>query len=130
MNAESNISKLLAEWLELTKAEGSAIQAAAWPRVSEVQARKAALQKSFTQARDQWNRENPGLPLAECTAHPFRTEVGRLLSLEERNKNWLDAQLNRAREQQDAFDQSHRNLHKVKRSYIRKQPLDAWQCYS
>lgn len=119
MSARADIGKILAEWRKLTLAEGGAIQAAAWSRVSQIQSRKRALQKTFDAVRDQSESESS-----------IRAELGRLLSLEERNRAWLAEQLQRARAEQDSLDQSYRNLRKIQRSYVRKPAPMEWQCIS
>jgi hypothetical protein len=113
------MAKLLAQWLELTLAEGVAIQAAAWARVNQIQSSKTALQKSFDAVREHFAGENP-----------FAAEVRRLLSLEERNRALLAAQFQRAQSEQDSLDQSYRNLRKIQRSYVRQQPVTVWHCVS
>jgi len=130
MSARSDLAKLLAQWLELTRAEGGAIQAAAWARVSEIQSHKAALQKSFDETREKWAGEYSGRVPAAAKADPFRAELGRLLSLEERNRALLAAQLQRVQTEQGSLDQAYQNLRKIQRSYTRKPYPTAWQCFS
>ena len=117
MSARAELKTLLAQWLELTQAEGGAIRSASWTRVSEIQSQKAALQKSFDHAREKWAVENP----AGALLNAFQTEISRLLSLEERNKTLLAAQMRRARAEQESLHEARRNLAKIRRSYIRKQ---------
>jgi hypothetical protein len=130
MSARKDMARLLEEWLQLTQAEGAAIQSAAWSAVKEIQARKTELQKSLAEAELNWAAENPGDTSGVPAPKPFRTEVGRLISLEARNAELLAAQLRRARAQQEALDQAYRNLRKIQRSYARKPLPTAWQCYS
>ncbi len=127
MSAQQDIARLLGEWRELSKAEGAAIQSAQWNTVREVQSRKADLQTSLAAAEAKWVAENS--PNAS-TPKPFRAEVARLISLEERNADLLAAQIRRARAQQETINQSWRNLRKIQRSYVAKSEPTAWQCYS
>jgi hypothetical protein len=53
-----------------------------------------------------------------------------LLSLEERNRALLAAQFIRAQSEQDSLDQAYRNLRRIQRSYIRRQPATVWHCVS
>ena len=129
MNARQDIEKYLGQWFELTQAEAGAIQSAEWTEVREIQAAKAALQKSLTAARERlMAEENSGL-LATAADEPLRAEVGKLVSQESRNAELLAAQMRRARAEQEKRAESLRNLRRLQRSYGRR--LDtAWQSYS
>ena len=50
MSARKELAGILEQWLQLTRVEGAAIQAALWPAVRRIQARKAALRKSLIEA--------------------------------------------------------------------------------
>ncbi len=130
MSARKDTARLLDQWRELTQAEGAAIQSATWPAVKEIQARKTELQKSLAEAEQNWAAENPVDAAGVPPAKPFRTEVGRLISLEARNAELLAAQLRRARARQEDLEQAYRNLRRIQRSYVRKPLPTAWQCYS
>lgn len=127
MSARTDIARLLERWLQLTQSEGAAIQSAAWPAVLEIQSRKTELKKSLAQAERNWAAENPS---ASPAAKPFRAEVGRLISLANRNAELLAAQMRRARAQQEALETASQNLRRIQRSYVRKPLPTAWQCYS
>jgi hypothetical protein len=127
MSARQDISKLLEQWHQLTQQEGGAIQSASWTRVKRIQSEKARLQKSLAAAQSQWVRQNPG---PNPDASPFRAELARLISMEARNAELLAAQVRRAEAQRQSLDHAYRNLRRIQRSYIRKQPPIAWQCYS
>ena len=125
MSARQDMAVLLEQWLEFTQAEGIAIESAAWSQVREIQARKAALQKSLAEVERSWRRENSG-----AVQKPFRAEVGRLISLETRNAELLSAQLRRAEAEQESLNDAALNLHKIQRSYVRQPLPTAWQSYS
>jgi hypothetical protein len=127
MSAKQDISKLLDEWMRLTLAEGSSIQTAAWDKMKDIQAEKARLQKLLDKARHHWELEQKNPHHADF---PFRTQVSKLLSLEERNQSWLCAQMKRAAEQKQSLNEAFRNLQKIQRSYARKRQVIAWQCLS
>ena len=123
------MARLLKQWLELSQAEGSAIEAASWSRVSELQAGKAALQKSIVETQEKWVRESPG-EFDDPATRPFRVEVGRLISLEARNAELLATQVRRAQTRQAMLNEVNRNVGKIRRSYVRHQPPTVLQCYS
>jgi hypothetical protein len=125
MSARQDITVLLEQWLQLTRAEGVAIEAADWAKVREIQAGKAALHKSLAEVKRRWVRENSGE-----SQKSFHAEVGRLISLETRNAERLNLQLRRARAEQDSLNDAVRNLHKIQRSYVRPPSPTAWQSYS
>ena len=125
MSARQDMAVLLEQWLQFTEAEGVAIESAAWSRVREIQSRKAALKKSLAEVELRWLREN-----SSAVPKPFRAEVGRLISLETRNADLLAAQLRRAQAEQESLNDATRNLHKIQRSYVRRQLPAAWQSYS
>lgn len=127
MSAKQDIGRILEEWLRLTVAEGNSIQSAAWDKMKEIQTEKARLQKQLEKARHHLESDykNPTEP-----EFPFRAQVNKLLSLEERNKAWLCEQVKRASEKQQSLHQAYRNLQKIQRSYVRKRPVIEWQCLS
>ena len=120
MNAREEIAGILEEWLQLTQAEGAAIQAAAWSDLARIQARKATLQEGLTKARGHAHAE-PGA---------VRAKVARIISLVTRNGVALAEKLRLARERQRLLDQSNRNLHRIQRSYVRPPSPAAWHSYS
>src|SRR5579863_8318937 len=119
MSARQDMARLLEQWLALTQAEGGAIETAQWMRVSEIQSDKAALQKSIVETHEQWMRETPQ-DFADPTKHPFRVEVGRLISLESRNSELAATQMRRAQMRQQMIDEVNRNVKKIRGSYVRK----------
>jgi hypothetical protein len=129
MKARHDIEKFLGQWFELTQAEAGAIQTSEWTEVREIQSAKAELQKSLTAARERLMAEcGGGLP-APANTDPLRMDLGRLVSLENRNAELLAAQMRRARAEQEKRAESLRNLRRLQRSYGRR--LDAaWQSYS
>ena len=120
MSASNEIAGILEQWLQLTRAEGAAIQSANWAAVKQIQARKASLQKSFKEAAGSVN------PVSNL----LRAKAGRIISLLARNSEVLAVQLRRARARQKTLDDVKRNLQRIQRSYVRPQPLTAWHSYS
>ncbi|MGP8201486.1 MAG: hypothetical protein ACLQU4_18505 [Limisphaerales bacterium] len=129
MSARKELAGILEEWLQLTRSEGAAIQAAAWPALREIQARKAALRKSFIEAMRACAAEESG-GAGKFAPRPFRAEASRILSLLTRNGAALAAQLSRAKARRELLNQADRNLRKIQRSYVRLHPSTAWQSYS
>jgi hypothetical protein len=119
MSARQELAGLLEQWLQLTQAEGAAIQAANWVQVREIQSTKARLQPVITDQKAQLSGANP-----------FAAQVGRLLSLEARNSELLAAQLRRVSAEKSSLDQSHQNLRRIHRSYVPQSGAAGWNCYS
>jgi predicted deacylase len=129
MSARKELAGILEKWLQLTRAEGAAIQAAAWSALGEIQARKAALRKSLAEAMRACVEEEAG-SAGKFAPRAFRAEASRILSLLTRNGAALAAQLSRAKAQRESLDQADRNLRRIERSYVRLHPPTAWHSYS
>src|SRR5579863_10684110 len=97
MSARQDIERFLGQWFELTQAEAGAIQSAEWAEVREIQAAKAALQKSLTEARERLMAEETAGLFAIGLNDNLRTTLGRLVSHENRNAELVAAQARRAR---------------------------------
>jgi hypothetical protein len=118
MSAHADIAALLEQWRLLSLSEGGAIRTAAWSRVAEIQAAKKMLRGQLAEASSTAPDQNL-----------FRAQIARLISMEERNAEFLAAQMRRARAEQETIDQAGRNLRKIQRSYARKR-MSVWQCVS
>jgi hypothetical protein len=129
MSAQQEIANLLEQWLQLTQAETCAIQAESWPSLKEIQTSKSRLQGRLTQAKEQWEAENPGKVLTGPGNHPFYTDIGRLLSMETRNGELLAIKLRRAHVQRESLNEAARNLRNVQQTYASKSE-GAWNRYS
>jgi hypothetical protein len=123
MNPRNELAGILEEWLQLTQAEGSAISKAAWPVVARIQARKAAVRKSFLEAT-----RNGGL--ADKASQATGAKVARILSLLRRNASALAAQFSKAQDQQEKLNRTRQNLRKIQRSYACARAATAWHSYS
>ncbi len=130
MSARKEMAGILEQWLRLTREESAAIQAAAWPSIRRIQARKAALREAFTQAARKFSEEEAMAGAGNPAPNPFRAEVGRLITLLTRNGAALAAQLGRARASREVLEQTSRNLQKIQRSYVRPPTPAAWHSYS
>lgn len=129
MSAREEMAKILEQWLQLTRAEGGAIESAAWPCLKEIQAAKSSLQNQLSRAKEKWEAENPGAMFSGPDKHPFRAELGRLLSLETRNEELLAAQLRRAHAAKESLNEAVRNLRNVQQTYVLKR-AGILNCYS
>jgi hypothetical protein len=125
MSARQDIGRLLDQWLQLTKAEAAAIQAAAWSKLAQIQSDKAALQQALDAERQRYIQ-----PRGVVESPAVQAQVARLVSLEARNAELLAAQQLRARAEQSALEQSKRTLRKVRRSYNQPGTTSAWEGYS
>jgi hypothetical protein len=129
MSARQEMADLLEQWLQMTRAEAGAIRSAKWASLRNIQAAKAGLQQRLTQAKEQWEAENPGKVLGGAGENAFGAEIGRLLSLETRNAELLTAKLRRAHAQRESLNEAARNLRNVHETYALR-PKGAWNCYS
>ncbi|MDB6020634.1 MAG: hypothetical protein JWQ04_491 [Pedosphaera sp.] len=119
MNARQELAGLLDQWLQLTQAEGAAIQAADWAKVREIQTTKARLQPAIAETKNKFSG-----------AIPFPAQVGRLLSMETRNSELLAEQVRRVSAEKASLDQAQKNLRRIQRSYVPGTKAAAWNCYS
>src|SRR5579883_2384398 len=119
MSLAQEIDSLLDQWLKLTHAEGAAIQTADWPQVKRVQADKARVRQCLSERQQ----------LLGDTSR-FAPRIGRLISLETRNGELLAAQLRRLRQEKETLDQAAKNLRRIQRSYVLRQPRATLNSYS
>lgn len=111
MSARTELAGILAQWQQLSRDEGRAIDAAAWPRLRKIQARKAVLRQPLTQAFQRCAKEEGRADF------PFQSELARIISLLTRNGERLAARCRQARARQEALERSRRNLRRIERSY-------------
>ena len=129
MNARQIIADLLQQWREVTQAESKAIQAADWPGLKTLQNAKDALQRSLIEARELWDAQNPAQELAATPDSPFAAEVHRLLALETRNQQLLEARRQMLRERREMLKQARHNVRRLRHSYA-GDPEPKWHSYS
>lgn len=113
MSYREQIAALLRQWLVHTRQESDAIQAADWPALQQIQARRAELRPILTEAVDRWREENPG----EFDLSGFSRDLARLLAMESHNVQLLVARRRRAQERKAALEQALYNLRRVRSSY-------------
>lgn len=111
MNARQELAGIMEQWLELSQAEGTAIQKSQWPALKRIQARKSALRESFSRAvRECAQSDRPVL-------QQFRPKAARLMSLLNRNAAALATALSQARAEQEKLNLTRQNLRRIQRSY-------------
>jgi hypothetical protein len=125
MSAHEEIDSILEQWLQLTEAEGAAIQKGNWPEVKRLQCRKGVLRQPLSEAIRHYAAD----PARPGSRH-FRSRVARLNSLLTRNGALLADQLRRARARQETLNQTRRNLQGIGRIYGRSRSGHAWHSYS
>jgi len=129
MSARNELAGILAQWRQLTSAEGQAIQRANWKSVREIQTHKSDLKHSLAEAVRKCADEDAAGG-ARLTAFPFRAELGQIISMLNRNGELLAAQMRRARAEQAALDQAKRNLQRIQKSYVMFKPRATLSSYS
>ena len=76
----------------MTRAESEAIQAAAWPKLRDIQSDKAAAPATFERSMGNGKRSEPSAPRGRRSpTSPFAPQSARLIALEEHNAQLLAA---------------------------------------
>ena len=130
MTPREHMARLLQQWQQMTRAESAAIQAAAWPKLREIQSRKASLRQPLDEAFRQWKATEPAGSSAAAGGLPFRAQVARLIALEAHNARLLALRQEKAREQQLHLERAAHNLRNLRRSYAPPSPPAGWNSYS
>jgi hypothetical protein len=129
MTPREQAALLLEQWRLMTRAESEAIQTAAWPKLREIQTRKASLRQPLNEAFRQW-KSSQAAGAASAAENPFRAEVARLIALEAHNARLLAGRREKAREKQLHLGRAARNLRNIRQSYAPPPPPVAWNSYS
>jgi hypothetical protein len=130
MTPREQIARLFQQWHQMTRAESAAIQAAAWPKLREIQSRKASLRPSLSEAWRQWKSAQPDGAASAAGETPFRAQVARLIALEAHNARLLSIRRDKARGQQLHLERAAQNLRNIRRSYAPPPPPVACNSYS
>jgi hypothetical protein len=130
MTPSEHMAKLLQQWQQMTRAESAAIQAAAWPKLREIQSRKASLRQPLDEAFRQWKAGEPAGAGRAGGGRLFRAEVARLIALEAHNAQLLAERRAKAREQQLHLERAAQNLRNLRRCYAPPPPPVACNSYS
>ena len=115
MSARQEIQELYEKWVALTEEEGFYIMERDWERVRRAQSGKAQLQVAITEAHGRWRIESPGSDFSES---PFRAQIGKLISLENRNAAFLSDVRKQCESERQRLEQSQQNLHRVRKAYF------------
>ena len=118
MNAEVELNKTCEEWQRLAGIEGEAICRRDWQLVFDCQDALRKLQPR----------------LLRCNESPdgkrnFQMAVSNLIEIERRNLELLNVLRQRAAMQREQLEQSHKNLRRIQRSYVRSRNAD-WSTFS
>ena len=124
MSVHRDISRLFETWLTLTKAESEAIRRADWEEVKVIQARKKQMQEEITLAHETLSRTDPQFET------PFRAHLGRLVSMENKNASLIEQQSRQNTQDLANLEQNHKNLQRIRNSYLRSHSRSDWQCLS
>jgi hypothetical protein len=130
MTPPDQLTLLLRQWLELTRAESAAIQAAVWPKLRQIQSGKASLRQPLDQAFRQWKSTDPAVAASAAARRPFRAQVARLIALEAHNAQLLAVRRDQARQKLLHLERAARNLRNLRRSYAPPAPPVACNSYS
>lgn len=112
---------LLNEWRSLTEAEGEAIEAEDWARVSSSQASKQLLQARISDGGTEAS--------ADSKSTGLQIEWRRIIAAEERNLALLNQKMDENREQRDGLSGRSKKLDQIKTSYA-SAPATYWTSYS
>lgn len=110
----ADLQQICDRWLDLTLAEGRAIEDSQWDRLSDLQREKACL-KGLWLAMDVPRSHRPAVPgLGE--------RLTELMRLERQNLSTLERRMTALRQDLDRLDESSRNLRRIQRSYAARPP--------
>lgn len=130
MSADSDLQNAYHDWQRLAEAEGDAIRAGNWTRVSDSQSALEQLQPRISRCtelvREEWARL--GLDRAEKEG-AMRNIVKPLIELQRRNQALLDVHRRDAREKMGQLEEVGRTLLRIKRTYAPARPA-AWTSFS
>jgi DNA anti-recombination protein RmuC len=124
MDHQQHLGLLLDQWLALTRAEASALDAGDWLSFKRLQTEKTSLRQGLDQVVNDCRAR--GLNFSE----QIRSKVGRIESLLTRNGSRLETRRKALRRSQDALDQVRRNLHRIRSSYAQPAGRALWNSYS
>ena len=130
MTPPEHTARLLQQWLQMTRAESQAIQAAAWPKLLDLQSRKASLRQPLEEAFRQCQSGQPAVPASPVAENPFHAQLARLIALEAHNAQLLADKKQQARARRLQLECAAQNLRNLRRSYARPSPPVACNSYS
>lgn len=127
---KAELRRLHLRWQCLTREEGTAIAAAEWNRVIQIQTTKKNLRQEIAVA-EQRLREEARRCGADETAHrhEMRPILEVSIQLESQNRDLLATQLEQAHAQQQETNHAILNLRQLHHAYVQK-PNSVWQSYS
>jgi ElaB/YqjD/DUF883 family membrane-anchored ribosome-binding protein len=130
MSADSQLQDAYKEWRRLAETEGEAIRTRNWLLVADCQKALQQLQPRILhhtqEAQEQWARV--GLDRAAKEKN-VRAVVAKLIEIESRNNELLDAAKREAQAQLGQLEKAGRMLRQVQRFYAPSRP-PAWTSFS
>lgn len=119
MNADEPLMVAYREWRQWTEAEGEAIRAGDWPRVSGCQEAKRRLQPRIVQLRHADGREGARSEDAGVARERvIHAVVAGLIALEKQNSNQLALRREALLGRRAELERSHANLRRLRHSYV------------
>lgn len=128
--AKAELRRLHLRWQCLTREEGTAITAADWNLVIQLQTTKKHLRQEMTAAEQHLREEAQRCGADEAEhRHEFRPIVEVSIQMESRNRDLVATQLQQARAQYQETNHAILNLRQLHHAYVHK-PNSVWQSYS
>lgn len=126
MSACQTLHDYYSQWRNLSRAEGEAIEAAAWPQVNKCQEAKKRLQSDITAVTEAAQAE---LANQEHFDREFRPMIAELIEMEKTNGVLLSGKISMAEREQLSLACASRNLRSVRCAYSPVKSA-AWNSYS
>jgi hypothetical protein len=130
MNPGRDLTEAYQEWHRLAKAEGEAIDARNWSRVSAYQEAIQHLQNRITQispaAREEWSQSGTNRAAQETA---LKAMIHELIQIEQRNHTLLGTMKAAMQIKLDQIRQVGRNLKQIQHSYGAGCPV-GWSSFS
>lgn len=126
MSACQTLHDYYSQWRTLSRAEGEAIEAAAWPQVDACQEAKHRLQSDITSVTEAAQTE---LANQETFDREFRPIIAELIDMEKTNSIRLSGKVAKAEKEQLSLACASRNLRSVRCAYSPVKSA-AWNSYS
>ncbi len=128
--AKAELRRLHLRWQCLTREEGTAITAADWNRVIQIQTVKKNLCQELAAAEQRLREEARRCGADEAEhRHELRPILEVSIQMESQNRDLLATQLAQARTQQQETNHVILNLRQLHHAYVQK-PNSVWQSYS
>ena len=123
MTPREHTARLLQQWLQMTGAESQAIQTADWPKLRDIQSRKASLRQPLGEAWRQWKSGQPRrVPRPPPPKTPFRAQSRPAHRPGSPQRPTPGRPPAKSRAQQLHLERAAQNLRNIRRSYAPPTP--------